>query len=316
VVFQRGVFRVDEEGRNVAALCIPVQGRWKQVGTLSDCGDAPPPERRRELSRFEPDRTILGIRNLGVSSADWDKVQRARKSGAADNRLRRIAEAFTFDIGATDTRWRFESRKLPQELKADIPGSGIHVHFGGFFSTGRGIALVDPKGGDFEVEVRLAVPTYTHTGKAHTGLTLAVDLRALKVDGTSEEIPVIVSLLHQDPRSREVLMSDGRVSFVGSFLGPNTRYIQAVENREHRAAWKDPQTFAFRVSRENVLNIMSDLNARRRTAGASPFDEKSVSKVRVVGVTLRNESRFIDQGDVAVEVAVDYLRLNRAGGSK
>jgi hypothetical protein len=41
-----------------------------------------------------------------------------------------------------------------------------------------------------------------------------------------------------------------------------------------------------------------------------------VSKVRVVGVTLRNESRFIDQGDVAVEVAVDYLRLNRAGGSK
>jgi hypothetical protein len=87
--------------------------------------------------------------------------------------------------------------------------------------------------------------------------------------------------------------------------------VQAVEHRERSAAWTAPETFAFRITRENVLSILSDLNARRRAAGASPFDEQSIGKIRVVGVTLRNESRFLDRGDVAIEVGVDYLRLNR-----
>lgn len=312
IEFQPGVFRIDAAGQKVAFLCIPVQGRWKQVGSGRDCGNPPPPEMQREITRFSPDHTVLGIRNLGVSSSEWSRVQQAGASGAQAPVLHKLAAAFDYAVTGSDTRWRFDSAKLPPELRAEIPGSGIHVHFGGFLSPGHAIALLGPKGGgDFAVEARLAVPGLALGGQAYTGITVGVDLRALTADGKSEEIPVIVSLLHPRAGGREAIGSDGRVSFVNSFLGTGTRYVEAIQNRERGGPWSDQETFAFRITRGNIERILSELNARRKAAGAVPFDERALGKVAVVGITLRNESRFLDKGNVAIQVVVDYLRAVR-----
>jgi hypothetical protein len=45
IKFQRGVFRIDETGQRVLPLCIPFKGAWREVGTMRDCGNPPPPRR-------------------------------------------------------------------------------------------------------------------------------------------------------------------------------------------------------------------------------------------------------------------------------
>jgi hypothetical protein len=311
VVFQRGVFRIDNDGKSVTPLCIPVQGRWKQVGTSRDCGDSPPQEQQREISRFSPDMTYLGVRNLGVSSDQWEAVKKARAAGGANTVLRQVGDAFSYSVTSTDTRWRFDTAKLPPELKADIPGSGIQVHFGGVFSDDRRLALDEKNGSVIEIEARFAVPVFAHTGKAHAGLSLAVDLDLPTVKGDYVTMPLIVDLLHPDGRGREHVGSDGRVNFATTWLAPGNRYVQMVEDPEHLQAWSSPERFVFRLSTANVAQVASELNKRRAEAGAPAIDERSLDRTKIAGVTLRNELRFLRQGDVLVEVVVDYLRVSR-----
>lgn len=309
VTFQRGVFRVGDDGVRITALCIPFKGSWKQVGTMRDCGNPPPPEMQREISRFTPDVTNLGIRNLGISTEQWIAFSRNQLPGQADS-VRLIAQAFSYAVTATHTRWRLETAKLPALLKADIPGSGIHVHFGGGFSRVRKPALFTA-GRDFEVETQIAVPTYQRTGRAHSGLTVAVDLEFPAVGASGFTLPLIVSLLHPDPRKREGIGSDGRNSFVGTYLGRGTKYVHATENEQRTSSWAHVERFAFRITRENIGWIVRDLQNTGATPAGREVDESRLDEIKVGAVTLRNESRFLESGDVTIEVIVDYLRVNR-----
>src|SRR6266704_742027 len=104
---------------------------------------------------------------------------------------------------------------------------------------------------------------------------------------------------------------DSRVSFVGSYLAPGTKYVEDVENHQRSGPWAGMDRFAFKLTRDNVRRILADANARRRAAGAELFDERRLDQIKVAGVTLRNESRFLDDGDLEIQVAVDYLRVVR-----
>jgi hypothetical protein len=311
VIFQRGVFRIADSSPEVTLLCIPVKGQWKQVGTERNCGNPPPREQQREISRFTPDITYLGVRNLGIATAQWGQVQKMLASGDRSHPLRKVGEAFSYSVTASDVRWRFESQKLPDQLKTPIPGSGFHVHFGGLYSDKRQPLLFEPKSGAARVEIRMAMPKLALTGKAHTGLSVAVDLDVPTDKGNYVAVPVIVSLFHPHPGEREAVRSDGRVNFAASYLGPGNRYVHAVENRERSTPWAGLENFVFTLSRENVRNILADANSHRRTGGGGLLDQ-NVDRVRLAGVTLRNESRFLEQGDVTAEVIVDYVRVVRA----
>lgn len=312
VEFQRGVFRIAEDGSHVTFLCIPVNGRWKQVGSMHDCGNPPAPERQREIHQFAPDRTILGIRNLGVTGAEWAMAHKLGGAAHPGNLLSRLGEAFSFAIGSSDVRWRLDSRALPAALKTAIPGSGIHVYFGGRFSADRKLPLVTAGGSGVEVETRLAVPVLERSGNARSGITLALDLTVRTVHGKAAAMAVIVSLVNRDAGKREVVRSDGRALFASTFLAPGNSYIQQVTNHERSSAWPGFETFAFRLTRANISRILADANARRRATAAELLDESNPERVQVAGISLRNESRFLDQGDVTIEVIVDYLRMMRS----
>lgn len=314
IVFQRGVFRIEDDGLNIKKLCIPVNGQWKQVGDMHDCGNPPPPSQQREILPFPQDVTFLGIRNLGVSTEQWEVVQKLNSSentGNPENAFLKVGEAFSFNVGSTDVSWRFDSQKLPEELKTQIPGSGIHVHFGGLFSDKHTLPLFDSDGGDFKVEMKLSIPTFVRSGRAHSGVTVAIDLVAKTTGGIDVTVPLIINLFSPNLGSREVISSDGRVNFVGSYLGTGNRYIQSLENQQRNAPWTGFDRFAFKVTRENVKNILTDMNIRRQTAGAELLDESYLEQVRVSGLTLRNESRFLDEGNVNIMVVVDYFRVVR-----
>jgi hypothetical protein len=260
---------------------------------------------------FSPDVTILGVRNLGISTEQWGAVQRLAKSRNPENLYSKVGQAFSFDVGDTAISWHFDSQKLPEELKTPIPGSGIHVHFGGFFSDKRKLSLLELNGGDFKVELKLSIPTLVRSGKAHSGVSVAVDLAVNTADGTNVAVPLIINLFSQNPSNREAITSDGRVNFVSSYLGAGTKYIQSLENDQRSAPWSGFDRFAFKVTRENIKSILADMNARRRVAGAELLDENHLDQIKVSGVTLRNESRFLNEGNVEIVVMVDYLRVMR-----
>lgn len=314
VTFQRGAFRIDPSGREVVVLCVPTQGQWKQAGSNRDCGSSPPPERRRENARFDSDHTFLGIRNLGVTTEEWARVQQARVPGGPQDVYKKIAESFSYAIGATDTRWQFSSGRLPQELKADIPGAGINVHFGGLFSQQRKIPLFDPRGAGIEVAWRMAMPVFVHTGKAHSGMSIALDLEFPTVGGSLSVVPLIVNIMHPRPRDREGMRTDGRVNYVSTYLEPSARFVHVIENHRRSSAWTGLERFAFRVTRENIALMMGEM--RKGAGGGDSLDERELDKASVLGVTLRNESRFLEQGDVAIEVVVDYVRVSRDAGGR
>jgi len=311
IEFQRGVFRIEEGGQRIAKLCIPVKGQWKQVGDMHDCGNPPPPAQQREIVQFSPDVTFLGVRNLGVDSTQWGAAHKMNGSANPNNPLLKVSKAFSFTIGSTDVSWHFDSQKLPDELRTAIPGSGIHVHFGGYFSDAHKFPLFDSDSGALEVEMALAIPKFVRSGRAHSGVTVAVDLSVPTTGGSIVGLPVIVSLFSPDASDREIVTSDGRVSFVGSYLAPGTKYVEDVENHQRSGPWAGMDRFAFKLTRDNVRRILADANARRRAAGAELFDERRLDQIKVAGVTLRNESRFLDDGDLEIQVAVDYLRVVR-----
>lgn len=315
VLVQRGVFRIDGDGQVVTPLCIPVQGRWRQVGTQRDCGADPPAEQQREIIRFNPDITFLGVRNLGVTKeqleAAWGRGPAKRSAGTT---LRQIGEAFSFSISATDTRWRFDSAKLPTEIKADIPGSGIHVHFGGLFSDARRIPVLED-GAGLEIEARLAMPVLRTTGRAHSGLTLAADLDLPTVGGGQTRVPVIVNLLRESDRGKEHVASDGRTSYVTTWLAPGSRYVESVVDPQETEAFRSPERFVIRFTARTLGSIAQDMNRQRAGKGAA-IDTAALAQSKLSGVTVRNELRFLDKGDVSVEVVVDYLRISRATGGR
>jgi hypothetical protein len=306
VQFQRGVFRIEANGSDVQVLCIPVQGVWRYVGTQRDCGNPPPANLQRELSPFPNDVTFLGVRNLGISNEQWESAQASAKSGPPRNALRKVGEAFWYRIGNEDVQWRFESAKLPSEIKADIPGSGIHVHFGRNFSDAKKPAPFAANG-SLVVETRLALPVVVHTGKAHSGMTIGIELEVPTDSGGTVPLPLIVSLLNADPKPREVLRSDGRRVFASTYLGPGTKYLEAIENRQRSGAVPQLERFAFRIRPKHIQTLLAD--AKAKVSGKGEPDERQLDKIRVSSVTLRNESRLLDRGDVTIEVKVDYLRI-------
>jgi hypothetical protein len=249
------------------------------------------------------------VRNLGVSTEQW-QVAKKQKGGSHENALRKVGQAFRYEITASDARWRFESGKLPKEMQADIPGSGIHVHFGGGLSEGRKLPLFDIPGTELEFSVGLAVPHFQRSGKAHSGVTLAVDLQ-LPTAGPDITVPLIVSLMHPNLPAREGVASDGRTGFVGTHLGPNTTYIHTVANAQRAGPWPVSERFAFRLTRGNVRRIVADFNERRRLDGGALVDETRLDRARVSSATLRNESTRLTEGQVSLEVVVDYLRIAR-----
>jgi hypothetical protein len=269
IEFQRGVFRIDDSGQSIAKLCLPVNGQWKQVGDMHDCGNPPPPVQQREIFQFSPDKTILGVRNLGVDTEQWKAAHRPDRAQNPRSAVEKVSQALSFNVGDTDVRWHFDSQKLPDDFRAAIPGSGIHVHFGGFFSEEHRIPLFDADGRALEVELSMAIPKFTRSGKAHSGVTLAVDLSVPTNGGRPAGLPVIVSLFSPDATGRENLASDGRTSFVATLLAPGSRYIQSVENHQRSAPWPGLERFAFMLTRENVKRILADANARRRAAGSA-----------------------------------------------
>lgn len=312
VIFQRGVFRIEGNGEQITTLCIPVEGKWRRVGSLNSCGNSPPIVQQREISPFSPDVTFLGVRNLGITTEQWRTIRRMNGKEHLGNALSRVGDAFSYRVGSSDVSWRFDSGKLPEALKASIPNSGIHVHFGGRFSTGHTLPLFDPDGRALEVELNLAVPKFSLSGKAQSGLTVAVDLILPTEDGVAVGMPFIVSLLNSHPRDREIITSDTRVSFASSYLGPDATYLETVENNRRSSAWSGFERFAFRLTRNSVRHILADANKFRRTSGKSPLDESRLDQIRVSGITFRNESRFLDQGNVELAVVIDYLRVIRA----
>ena len=284
---------------------------------MRDCGDPPPKNRQREITRFTNDVTFLGVRNLGISTEQWGLVQRSGSSSHPRNALTKIGEALSIQVGPADVRWRFESQKLPEELKTPIPGAAIAIHFGGNFSKARRPRLFGSGNEDFQVEARFALPTFSHTGKAHSGITVAVDLDVPTTGGRHAGLPVIVNLFHPGQKGgREAVRSDGRVSYVSSFLGPGNKYISSVENRRRSSPWSEPERFAFKLTRENVRRILADANAYRQKTNAKILYEPQLDQIDVSSVTLRNENRFLDQGDVTIVVVVDYFRILGVAASR
>lgn len=306
IEFQRGVFRVDPVGTEITILCIPVDGVWRQPGKLTSCGNDPPDSMRREAERYTPDKTTLTVRNLGITREEWDAA------GKAGEGVRAIRKAFSYSVEPSGVRWHFDTRPLPATLRTQIPGSGIHVHFGGDFSDPRKPPLFEAGQGDLQVEVRMAIPRSTRSGKAHSGSALGIVLQAPTVDGGRLGIPILASVFNREQTRRENIRSDGRLNFVSTFFGPGTRFVDPVEGTQRTEPWSELETFAFRISRENLRNIVVELNKQRGGPGAPKVDEAALDKTRVAGMSLRNESRFLDQGDIDIEVFVDYVRAFRA----
>ena len=308
VEFQRGVFRVDPNRNQISILCIPVDGIWRQPGTLTSCGNDPPEAMRREAERYTPDKTVMTVRNLGITRAEWDAAGKA-----SSDEIRAIRRAFSYAVEPAGVRWHFDTRPLPAMLRTQIPGSGIHVHFGGDFSDARKPPLFEPGLGDLQVETRLSIPRSTRSGKAHSGVTVGIVIQAPTTADGWVGIPIIVSLFNREPARRENIRSDGRVNFVSSYFGPTTRYIDTVAGAQRSEAWSGFETFAFRISRNGLGLIVAELNKSRAAAGLPRIDEAALGRARVAGLSLRNESRFLDQGDIDVEVVVDYVRAFRTG---
>ena len=310
VIFQRGVFRVEPDGKEVSMLCLPTDGKWKYLGSGRDCGNPPPPHLQREIARYPEDVTFFNVLNLGISNEQWDDAKRQGK--ASTEVLRSIGEAFSFQVGTNDVRWHFQSAKLPRELKTPIPGAAIAFHFGHRFSGPRRPLLLAPDG-DLLVETALAMPRAATTGEAHTGVTIAVDLEVPTTSGQEVGLVMIVNVFHPEARSSETIRSDGRVSFGSSYLGPGTKYVVAVANARKSDVWKGFERFAFKFTRESLRRLVTEANAKGVERGGTKFvlDPGKLDQIRVTGVTVRNENRRLDKGSVDVEVAVDYLRLAR-----
>lgn len=311
VEFQRGVFRVDPAGKQITILCIPVDGVWRQPGKLTSCGNDPPEEMRREAERYTPDKTVMTVRNLGITRQEWDSAGRAKGDD-----IRAIRKAFSYSVEPTGVRWRFDTRPLPEQLRTQIPGSGIHVHFGGDFSDGRKPPVFEAGQGDLQVEVRMAIPKSTRKGKAHSGSALGIIIQAPTEGGGWLGIPILASVFNRDQTRQENVRSDGRVNFVSTFFGPGTRFVEPVSGRQRTEPWSEPETFAFRISQNNLRNIAAELNKKRGGAGQPKVDVAALDKARIAGMSLRNESRFLDQGDIEIEVFVDHVRAFRAGRTK
>ena len=303
VQFQRGVFRVAPDGGNVQALCLATKGEWRYVGSQKPCGNPPPKELQPELAPFPKDVTFLGVRNLGVTKEQWELGQRGGQGGA----LRKIGDAFSYRIGKEDVEWRLDSAKLPDEVKAEIPGSGIHVHFGHDFSDAKRPAPFTGNGA-LVVEARLAVPVAQRSGRGHSGVSIAVQLDIPGPSGKSAPLPVIVSVLNADPKGREAIRSDGRRLFASTYFGPSTRYIDTLAGQQHSTAWTTPERFAFRLTAAHLRQMIASARAKGGAADNLP-EERQAENARVASVTLRNESRFLDQGAVVTEVRVDYLNI-------
>lgn len=310
VIFQRGVFRVEPNGKDVAMLCLQVGGRWQFIGSGRDCGNPPPPNLQREIARYPEDITFFNVLNLGVSNEQWEDARRQNK--ASTDTLRRIGDAFSYQIGTNDVRWHFESARLPAELKTPIPGAAIAFHFGYRFSGPRRPIAIAPDG-DLLVETALAMPRAATTGEAHTGVTIAVDLEVPTTNGQEVGLVMIVNVFHPESRASEAIRSDGRVSFGSSYLGRGTKYVVAVANARKEKAWPGFERFAFKFTQDSMRKLIADANAKgvERGGASYVFDARKIDQIRVTGVTVRNENRRLDKGSVDVEIAVDYLKLAR-----
>lgn len=306
VIFQRGVFRVAKDGK-VEALCIPVQGKWKHVGDKSDCGNKPPKEVQREIVSFPTDETYLGTRNLGVSLDEWQQSMSSDMSSTAG----KLHKTFSYSVNQDSVSWGFNSKELPQEFKVEIPGSGIHTHFGGRFSEKNYIPVLQTDKGELMVKFGLAVPTFIKSGKGHSGVTIAVDLEVPTVSGGMVTVPVVSNIFHPNLGGREGVASDGRVTYVNARFRGDSNFITWHSGSAKKTPWDGVEEFSFGITRNNLQQIINEANLGRAKEGEPLFDVKQLERVMISGLNLRNESRFLEQGDVMIKVVVDYLTLSR-----
>jgi hypothetical protein len=245
------------------------------------------------------------VGNLGLTSAQF---LQAEAGGAGDSTLAAMGRAVRLEKLGNATHWEIDSAKLPAPLHAEVRGSGVFFHMQyrqqpvyrtlpPVFEDGHSRLLVTAD---------LAMPTEAVSGGATTTVTIGVILQTLDAAGAPRPVPLVVGLFNSRGFGPERIGSDGRIAFATSPYGGGGGYMNTEGDGGPLVAGAKRRVFAFSLSPDGVRRLIEDLNGRRET----PL-QTDPALVRLVEVDVRNESRFLDRGDVRVALDVASVRAER-----
>jgi hypothetical protein len=235
------------------------------------------------------------VGNLGLTS---EQFQQAEAGAAGDAALAAIGRAVRLENSGSATHWQLDSSKLPAALHREVPGSGVFFHMQDrlrpvyrtlppLFDCGHSKLLVTAD---------LAMPMESVSGGATTTVTIGLVMQTLDATGAPRPVPLIVGLFNSRGLDRERLGSDGRLAFATSPYGGGGSYVNTEGDGGPLAVGVKRRVFTFSLSPDGVRRLIEDLNVRRETP---------------LQTDVRNESRFLDRGDVRVALDVGSVRADQ-----
>jgi hypothetical protein len=286
IVSYPGAFRLSESG--MVAACAPGE---------SGCV--------RGMGGGRPGSAGWVVGNLGLTS---EQFLQAEAGQAGDATLAAVGRAVRLEKSGGATHWELDSSKLPAALHSEVPGSGVFFHMQDRLRpVYRTLPPVFDDGhSKLLVSADVAMPVAAVSGGATTTVTMGVILQTLDEAGSPRPVPLIVGLFNSRGLDRERIGSDGRMAFATSPYGGGGSYMATEGDAGPLAVGVKRRVFAFSLSPDGVRRVIEDLNARREMRL-----QTDPALVRLVQVDVRDESRFLDRGDVHVALDVGWVKAER-----
>ena len=321
---QVGAFDYQASPASIKGLCILSNGVWLRAGSgatteeLAICPNAPGSTKpaaseRIQIAPWPENQPYVGVRNLGLVKEEFSINSTGEYAPNPNLGLTPYSKSFKINFQSDGVRWNYDTQMLPAIMQTEIPGSGIHIHLGVSFSKDKNVPIFVDGTERLLVQLKAIVdqdvvvinPGYTDSpgGSLTVGTTfLTDDGRALNV------LNSIYNRYNQTHAFRESVSSDGRNSYLRTFIGDGTRLNRREYGFSRSATWSNEELFSFSIGAEELGYAISQMNSTLGAADQLPTD---VRLYKLSGVNARNEIGNLQRGTVKMSGKVLLLKVTR-----
>jgi hypothetical protein len=307
-----GVFLITDGSQTTQPLCFPFNGIWEKIelGTIQSCPidpltNLPPPAMQQQMGPMPASGVNWVVGNLGLSTNQW--LQDDSQSPENVRPFKSVRRAAHLGLGLKEDRvyWVFDSKKLPKELKSEIPDGGIWMHAQDVLPS-QDVYPFTNSHQMLKIAAHLDLIGLEIDGDATTTMTVGIIMQAHNTQNQWIPITLLVSLFNSTGQYQEFIGSDGRNSFVGSSLMGNPQYIIPLTPNQSLTNYR-MKDFIFGLNTITMTNIVTAMNVYLKQNNL-PLLQTDLSQIRLHQVDIRNESRFLDKGDIRINLKMGAVK--------
>lgn len=298
VHFQSGAFEINSDGSRIINKCMFTNDEWIRVdGKDTQCSIDPktgePDISDQAKTEKLPDEPYFLARHFGIDGSPEEKfsdwTNRVQDSAYYDSFYGNIADGLSMEVNNDEFNWEIDTSLLPDTMRNDIPGAGLHVHLGQNFPKSTS-ELFRSNQDYLQIDLRIKVSKYKLQGNGNTGGVIGVSFHVQNTKGEYEEVKLNIRVVSAEgtfPKSQ--IASDTRNLYARTGFVKDSPYFSRISGNKISQPTDGFVDISLKIDKINLDSIIADYNVELSKTGQPTLKTNKFTITRIRRISFKNE---------------------------